>query len=146
MLPLLWKTIAKLRAKTPTSPQGGDQVLLVLGTGSLETSLLRCIVDFRESGISQLLPKSVPNRVTSYKSEKSISGRQTRAGLSNTPCVSCDFVSDVAEGRTLACAGAVVVVLMLIFRARRRQIRVKPREKNFRHKVEVNVLDARTES
>lgn len=108
VLPLLRKTIAKLRAKTPTSPQGGNWVLLMLGTGSLETSLLGCIVDFRESRISQLLPKPVPNRVTSYKSEKSTSGRQTRAGLSLSPCVGCDFVSDIAEGRTLACAAAVV--------------------------------------
>lgn len=108
MLPLLWKTIAKLRAKTPTSPQRGDRVLLMLGTGSLETLLLRCIVDFRESGTFQLLPKPVSNRVTSYKSEKSISGRETHAGLSDSPCVSCDFVSDVAEGRTLACTTAVV--------------------------------------
>lgn len=39
VFPLLWKTIAKLRAKTLPPRQGGDRVL-VLGTGGLKTSLL----------------------------------------------------------------------------------------------------------
>lgn len=98
MLPLLWKTIAKLRAQTLPPWQGGDRVLLMLGTGGLKTSLRGCIVDFRGSGKFQLLPSPVSNRATSYKSEKSISGRETLAGLNDSPCVSCDFVSDVAEG------------------------------------------------
>lgn len=97
MLPLLWKTMAKLRAKTLPPRQGGDRVL-VLGTGGLKTSLLGCPVDCRESGIFQLLPKPVSNRAASYKSEKSISGRETLAGLGDSPCVSCDFASEVAEG------------------------------------------------
>lgn len=78
---LLWKARAKLRAKTLPPRQGGDRVLM-LGTGGLKTSLLRWIVDFRESGIFQLLPKPVSNRATSYNSEKSVSGRETLAGLS----------------------------------------------------------------